>query len=216
MHKIVDIKIILYSNNYFIVNEVIMILRITNISTLTSGHPFRGKIPEKSGGGVRVVQMKDVSPENGICWNALVETELTGKKQPDWLIKGDVLFAARGSRNYAVLIDKNEEQVVASPHFYILRVKAQILLPEFLVWQLNQKPSQNYFDSAAEGSLTKSVRRSILEKTEITVPSIEKQKQILGLHETLLRERRLYAELINNAEKLMQVIASDLMSGKTI
>lgn len=216
MHKIVDTIAILYSNNCFIVNDAIMILAITNISTVASGHPFRGKIPEKSGGCVRVVQMKDVSPENGICWHALVETELTGKKQPDWLMKGDVLFAARGSRNYAVLIDKSEEQVVASPHFYILRVKAQILLPEFLVWQLNQKPLQNYFDSAAEGSLTKSVRRSILEKTEITVPAIERQKQILGLHEALLRERRLYAELINNAEKLMQVIASDLMSGKTI
>lgn len=162
------------------------------------------------------MQMKDVSSENGICWSSVVETELTGKKQPDWLMKGDVLFAARGSRNYAVMIDQDKEQIVAAPHFYILRVKTQMLLPEFLVWQLNQKPLQNYFNSAAEGTLTKSVRRSILEKTEITVLPIEKQRQILGLHETLLREKKLYAELIRNADKLMNAIASDLVADKTL
>lgn len=191
-------------------------MRLVSIATITAGHPFRGKIPEKSSGGVHVVQMKDVSPENGICWDSVIETELTGKKQPDWLMKGDMLFAARGAHNYAVMIDQDREQIVSAPHFYILRVKVQALLPEFLVWQLNQKPLQNYFDSAAEGSLTKSVRRSILEKAEITMPTIEKQKQILGLYETLLREKKLYAELINNADKLMQVIASDLVAGNTL
>lgn len=191
-------------------------MRLAGIATITAGHPFRGKIPEKSGGGVYVVQMKDASPENGICWDSVIETELTGKKQPDWLMKGDMLFAARGSHNYAVMIDQDRGQVVSAPHFYILRVKAQTLLPEFLVWQFNQKPLQNYFDSVAEGSVTKSVRRSILEKTEITVPPIEKQKQILGLHETLLREKKLCTELIGNADKLMNAIASDLVADKTL
>jgi len=191
-------------------------LKLANITIITAGYPFRGKIPEKSGGGVCVVQMKDVSSENGICWSSVIETELTGKKQPDWLMKGDVLFAARGSRNYAVMIDQDKEQIVAAPHFYILRVKTQMLLPEFLVWQLNQRPLQNYFDSAAEGTLTKSVRRSILEKTEITVLPIERQRQILRLHETLLREKKLYAELIRNADKLMNAIASDLVADKTL
>lgn len=191
-------------------------MRLAGIATITAGHPFRGKIPEKSGGGVHVVQMKDVLPEKGICWDSVIETELTGKKQPDWLMKGDILFAARGARNYAVMIDQNRGQIISAPYFYILRVKAQALLPEFLAWQLNQKPLQNYFESAAEGSVTKSVRRSILEETEITVLPIERQRQILGLHETLLREKKLYAGLINNADKLMQVIASDLMADKTL
>jgi restriction endonuclease S subunit len=160
--------------------------------------------------------MKDVLPEKGICWDSVIETELTGKKQPDWLMKGDILFAARGARNYAVMIDQNRGQIISAPYFYILRAKVQALLPEFLVWQLNQKPLQNYFNSAAEGTLTKSVRRSILEKTEITVLPIEKQRQILGLHETLLREKKLYAELIRNADKLLNAIASDLVADKTL
>ncbi len=192
------------------------ILNLASAVTLSSGHPFRGKVPEKSGSGIFAVQMKDVSPENGVCWDSIIETELAGKKQPDWLKQGDVLFVARGSHNYAVLIDQNREGIICAPHFYILRVANSLLLPEFLAWQLNQKPLQNYFDSVAEGSVTKSIRRTILEKTEITVPPLEKQKQILELHETLRLEKKIYAELINNTDKLMHAIASDLKAGKTL
>lgn len=192
------------------------ILKLKDVATVTSGHPFRGKIPEKSGSGVYAVQMKDISVESGICWDSVIETELSGKKRPDWLLNGDVLFAARGSRNYAVLIDQVKGKVVSSPHFYILSVNEKTLLPEFLVWQLNQKPLQNYFDRAAQGSFTKSVKRSILEGAEITVPSLNTQKQIVGLHTTLLQEKKICAELTRNADKLMNSIASSVLSGKTL
>ncbi len=191
-------------------------MKLAELATISAGHPFRGKILEKSGSGIRAVQMKDISIEQGVRWNSVVETELAGKKQPDWLMSEDILFAARGSRNYAVLIDQVMGQVVSAPHFYILRVNEQSLLPEFLVWQLNQKPLQNYFDRAAQGSFTKSIKRAILEGAEITVPSLEKQKQILGLHKTLLQEKNLYAQLSINAGKLMNSIANELVAGKTL
>ena len=189
---------------------------VADIATISAGHPFRGKIPEKSGSDIRVVQMKNIAAENKVSWDNIIEPELIGTKQPDWLMKGDVIFAARGARNYAALIDQSRERIVSSPHFYIIRIKNQSLLPEFLVWQLNQKPLQNYFDRSAEGSLTKSVRRSVLENAEINIPMLQKQKQILGLHNTLLREKQLYAELTRNADKLMNSIASEIMTGKSL
>lgn len=191
------------------------ILKLINAVTLSSGHPFRGKIPERTSSGIYAIQIKNVSPENGVCWDSVIETELTGKKQPDWLAPGDVLFVARGSFNYAVLIEETDKQAICAPHFYILRVTNSSLLPAFLVWQLNQQPLQNYFDSVAEGSLTKSIRRSILEQAEIIVPTIEKQNQILGLYRTIMREKKLYAELISSADKLMHALACDLTAGKT-
>jgi len=191
-------------------------LKLAELTTISAGHPFRGKIPEKSGSGIRAVQMKDISIDQGVCWDSVIETELAGKKQPDWLINGDILFAARGSRNYAVLINQVTGQVVSAPHFYILRVNESSLMPEFLVWQLNQKPLQNYFDKLAQGKLTKSITRSMLEHAEITVQPLEKQTQILGLHKTLLQEKKLYAVLGSNADKLMNSIANELVAGKTL
>ncbi len=185
-------------------------MRLADLTSISSGHPFRGKIPEKPGSGIYAVQMKDVSAERGVCWDHAIETELIGKKKPDWLITGDILFVARGSRNYAALVGQSKGQAVCAPHFYILRVKEKSLLPDFLAWQLNQKPLQNYFDRTAEGSHTKSVRRLILEETKISVPSIEKQKQILGLYKVLLHEKKIHAEMARNADKLMNAIASEL------
>ena len=191
-------------------------MKLSNVATISAGHPFRGKIPEKQDAGIRAVQMKDVSVDEGILWSGLIETELAGKKQPDWLCKGDVLFAARGSRNYAVLISENQPNIVAAPQFYILRVKEDSLLPDFLVWQLNQKPLQNYFERSAEGTLTKSVRRSVLADACITIPPLEEQKKILNLYNTVRQERQVCAQLVENGQKLMNSIASQLITGKTV
>jgi len=171
------------------------------------------------GSGIRVIQMKDVSSENTILWEGLLETELAGTKKPDWINQGDILFAARGSRNYAVLANiedgAEKSRIVSAPHFYRLRVTTNSLLPEFLAWQLNEKPLQTYFSRSAEGSVTKSVRRTILENAEINVPTLEKQQEILRLHRIVQKEKAIYTELITNSEKLMSAVASDLMSGKT-
>jgi restriction endonuclease S subunit len=136
-------------------------ISVSDIAMIITGHPFRGKIPEKSGSGICVVQMKNISADNNIIWDNLIETELTGKKQPDWLMLGDVLFAARGSRNYAALIDQSRERVVSSPHFYIIRLENQALLPEFLAWQLNQKRGVAIFAKACFGHPSPSKRQKL-------------------------------------------------------
>jgi restriction endonuclease S subunit len=190
-------------------------LKISDVTSIAAGHPFRGKILEKSGSGIRVIQMKDISIGEGVFWSGVIETEMVGKKSPDWLVDGDILFAARGAKNYAVLMDDIVGKVVSAPQFYILRVTESALLPEFLVWQLNQKSVQKYFESTSEGSLTKSVRRSVLENTEICIPPLQKQKQVLGLYETLKAEKAVCAELTRNVDRLMNAIANNVLSDRT-
>jgi len=149
---------------------------LEEVAVISAGHPFRGKIPEKRG-GVHVVQMRDMSPREGIMWPQCIETELTGKKPPDRLAPGDILFAARGSNNYAALVDDHALSIkaVAAPHFFVIRPQRETLLPEYLTWFLNQAPCQRYFEREAEGTAAKSIRRSALEATPIAVPSLEKQ-----------------------------------------
>lgn len=189
-------------------------MKLSSVADILSGYPFREKISEKSGGGARVVQMKDVSVSGEISWGGLIETELPGKKSPNWLVKGDVLFAARGSSNYAVFVNENHKNIVSAPHFYILRPREQELMPEFLAWLLNQRPLQNHFKRRSEGSRVMSVRRAVLERTEIAIPPIERQKQILKLNETLQKEKDLYSRMIENTDELMSSIASEVMATK--
>lgn len=159
-----------------------------------------------------VVQMKDISSEYGVDWSACVRSEATSKKAPDCLKTGDILVAARGNSNYAALVDTRDASLpaVAAPHFYVVRLQSNALTPDFLAWQLNQAPCQRYFELHAEGTLTKSIRRQVLEETPIGLPSLAKQQAIMGIARTLREEHRLMQQLINNGEQLMNCIARDL------
>ncbi len=159
--------------------------------------------------------MKDVSLRDGICWQTCVETQLSGKRDPDWLQSGDILFAARGNNNYAVAVTTGASnlriQAVASPHFYIIRTKGSDVLSEYLTWLLNQRPSQRYFEQNAEGSVAKSIRRTVLENCPVIIPSLSKQRAIVGLSQKLLQEQRFLEQLVKNGDQLMTTIATNLL-----
>jgi len=186
---------------------------LSDFVEITVGYPFRGKIPEQHGTGIYAVQMKDVISANQIGWASCVETELQGKKKPAWLKVGDVLVVSRGSKNYAALVGSDAERIkaVASPHFFVLSNFSEKVSPQYIQWFINQSPSQNYFQREAEGTLTKSIRRSVLENLPIAVPSIEKQEQIVQLYMTMWQEQIFLKQLTLNSEKLMSTIAKDLL-----
>lgn len=193
------------------------ILKLNQIASVDAGYPFRGKITEAAGTGVVAVQMKDVSISEGIAWSQCLITDLPNKRDPGWLQAGDILVAARGSHNYAVQVDDGLSatglQAVAAPQFFVIRVTHPGVLPGYLVWLLNQVPCQRYFEQNAEGTLTKSIRRSVVEAASITVPSVARQHAIIAIANVLNQEQRLYRQLLHNGELMMTAIAKDLYDG---
>lgn len=187
---------------------------LKQIAVINAGYPFRGRIPEQADSSVLAVQMRDVSMVDGISWSECVPAKLTGKRKPDYLAVGDILIAARGSNNYAVQVDdalvESGKQAVAAPHFFVVSLKDKNILPEFLTWLLNQAPAQRHFEQSAEGTLTKSIRRSVLEDAPIIVPSLAKQRMIVAMANTLREEQKLMQQLINNGERMMSGIANEL------
>lgn len=192
--------------------------KLSNISEILVGYPFRGVLKEVPKTNIYVVQLKDSSKEDGINWSTCLETELTGKRKPDWLKTNDILFSTRGRNNHAVLVGEIPEgiKVVASPHFFIIKCNNKKLLPEYLTWLLNQPPCQRHFKREAEGSSTKIIKRTVLENTPITIPSPTKQKSIVNLVNTLKKEQQILKQLIDNGETMMNAIASDLFASNSI
>ncbi len=188
-------------------------MKLNEIAAINAGHQFRGRIQEKPGTGVFAVQMKNISPNQTVNWIRCTETAPVGKREPDWLTPGDVLFAARGNNNYAVHIDETigDLRAVAAPHFFILRSKTCQLRPGFLAWLLNQPPSQRYFQREAEGTLTKSIRRSVLGATPVVLPPLDKQQTIINLANAINKQQQRMEQLIRNGETLMNGIANDLL-----
>lgn len=187
-------------------------MKLNNITQTFAGHPFRGSVPEIKNSGIRVIQMKNISSHLTINWASTVESEPVSSGEPNWLMHGDILLAGRGNHNYAVLVDDFVGKALASPHFYVIRIESENIWPEFLAWQLNQAPIQRYFDNEAEGTLTKSIRRKVVEDTEIVIPPLETQEQIINLQTVIHRKKQIYESLLRNQESLMAGIAARLLS----
>jgi restriction endonuclease S subunit len=187
-------------------------IKLKWVSSIVPGHPFRGAMPISIDSGIRVVQMKDLLESGKINWAATTQVSLESKKEPDWLTDGDILFAARSTRNIASLIENCPPNILAAPYFYVIRINNKKVLPKFLVWQLNQGPLQKYFQREAEGSITKSIKKSSLEEVEIAVPSIETQQKIISMAEIFDREKEICQKLISNSESIMNSIAVNILN----
>lgn len=187
---------------------------LASLVSIKAGYPMRGRIEQVKGTGVRAVRLKDVSLQGGIDWDACIETELKGRNTPQWLEPNDVLFAAHGSHNTATFIEDSFKdglvKAVATPMFFVLRVRDSALLPEYLAWFINAVPSQRYFEKNAEGSRTKSVRRQVLEGLEIAMPEKEQQQKIIALAKNLNEQQTCLQQLVECNEKTLNAIAQDL------
>lgn len=188
------------------------LLELGAVTEVRPGYPFRGSIEPTVRGEVLAVQMKDVDVDGGIAWAEAVRTSLAGRKEPDWLKAGDVLFVSKGARFYAVCVDTPPGPAVCSPHFFHLQVAHRVpVLPAFLAWQINQSPFQRQVQQAAEGSSQLSIRRPVLESLTVYVPTLADQHRIVALAELARRERRALHSLIRNRERQLQALAEDLV-----
>lgn len=186
-------------------------LNIGSVVDVKPGYPFRGSIEESTEGNTLAVQMKDVDPEHGVNWSGVIRTSLVGRKHPEWLKAGDVLFVSKGARFYAVCLDEPPSAAVCSPHFFLLQVLPRAeLLPAFLAWQINQPPFQRQLQQAAEGSSQLSIRRPVLEALTLSVPSLADQQRIVALADLARRERQTHHQLIHNREQQLQALAEGL------
>lgn len=195
-------------------HTALKMVTLAQLAALRAGYPFRGTILDSPGSGIGVIQLRFCSFEYGIDWGNVIETTILEKKRTPWLQNGDVLFAARGGRHYAMTVRLPEDMhfkrgVVAAPHFYILRPKPMVI-PEFITWQLNSRPCQHYFESTAVGSYMKSVRRETLAQTPIPLPGLEEQTEYVTMADTLTEQRRALEALKENGQRLMDAAALDL------
>jgi hypothetical protein len=186
---------------------------LRDVATAIAGHPIRDAVRSVSGGDTAVVQIKNVDANAGVDWPAVTRTVLSSRREPDWLQPGDILFSARGQRNIAVCLDHPPTRAVCSPHFFLIRVKdASVILPEFLAWQMNLPQAQRYFSQSATGSYITSIRRQVLEALTILLPNLDRQRLLVNLARTALREKQLTQRLIENRQQELDLVVRNLLA----
>jgi hypothetical protein len=193
-------------------NEAENTIRLSDIGGIHPGYPFRGPINEAADGDAAVVQIKNVDAEQGIDWSALVRTRLEGRRKPDWLRQGDIVFTARGNRNAAAPVERPPQNAVSAPHLFVIRlIRHDQALPAFIAWLMNQPDAQRYFAQSATGSYITSIRKDVLQQMPLRLPTIEKQELIVRLDQAVRRERQLLKALIENRRTQLNLVARSLV-----
>lgn len=111
---------------------------------------------------------------------------------------GDILFAAKGYKNFAVAYKNNYPPSVASTSFFVIRLKTNNILPEYVAWYLNNSTIKKYLKGKAIGTSIASIAKPVLEDLEIYIPDLQKQKTIIKIDSLQKNEQ----SLANRIQKL--------------
>ena len=173
------------------------------------GYSFRSRLRDVPSGGVRVIQMKDLTEENTVDPSTAIQIEggLTPENQVAFA--GDLVFRSRGLLPTAAILRECPcKAVVAAPLFRI-RPDHSIVHPEYLLWFINHPQTQKFLASRLEGTVIKMIDKHVLEQLEVTLPSLERQCAIVELVAEAHREQAIMREI---SSKRSQLLAARLMN----
>lgn len=192
-----------------------MILTLSDIATPRAGYAFRSSVQHDPSGDLAVIQGRDVdadalyvtpSPEK---WLHVTSRDIRSSDE-HLLQKGDVLFMARGAKNYAVVIDEDLPQPsMAVASFHVLRPNRARVVPVFLAWLLNQDSSQTYFRANNTGTTIPMVNLDMLKAMPLRLPPLPKQLQIAALIRFTHHERILMEDLAKQRQLLLRAWATE-------
>ena len=180
-----------------------LLKNITNIQT--------GIFAKPTGDGELIYLQAKQFDEYGQLHSVLYPDLLAeGISEKHLLKEGDVLFAAKGTKNFAAVFENHNEPSVASTSFFVIRPTGNKVLPLFLAWYLNNPATQTLLKGQAIGTSIPSISKQVLENLEIPIPDIKTQMAIVEISKLrnkekalkqkieVLREKRIQQQIINS------------------
>lgn len=175
-------------------------VKIQDIATLQTGL-FAKPL---ANGEVVYLQSKHFDDQGNLLAILHPDLLLEDISEKHMLCAGDVLFAAKGTKNFATVFENHNEPSVASTSFFVIRPTDKKLLPQYLSWVLNSPTTQILLKGQAIGTSIPSISKQVLENLEIAIPSIDTQKAILQITKLRNKEKSLKQKIETLREKQIQ------------
>lgn len=143
--------------------------------------------------------------ENGLLKATLHPDLKADNKISRHILKsGDVLFAAKGTKNFAAVFENQNPPSVASTSFFVIRLTDNNILPNYLCWFLNHPKTQKFLKEHATGTSIPSISKVVMEELEIPIPAIETQNGIVKISQLRNKEKTLKGQIDLLREKQIQ------------
>ncbi len=123
------------------------------------------------------------------------------------LTAGDIVFAAKGTKNFAWVYKEEIGKAVASSSFFVIKIAKNVqqqLLPDYLAWYINHPRILADLKKQAAGTSMPSITKDVLSDILIAIPSLQKQKQVVEVHQLAQKQNQLYHKLQQLNETYIQ------------
>lgn len=179
-------------------------MRIGEIANIQSGHQFREKVETDPLGTMGVIQIKDIPDRRRLTPETIDRIVFEKTHDAYRVYPGDVLFLSRGHKQFAVAIEHDLGDTIATGYFYIVRLRTAQIRPDFLAWYLNQPPMQDQFKQLAKGTHMPFVSIAEFRELDIPIPPLPVQEHIVALAALADEEQAILAQIAEKRAHLIQ------------
>ncbi|WP_350635833.1 restriction endonuclease subunit S [Pseudoalteromonas sp. GW168-MNA-CIBAN-0100] len=187
-----------------------MMVKLKSIASVQMGHSFRSRLEPDLNGNLSVIQMKDLTEDNRLSDQELVQIDMQGLKEHHRVKENDLAFRSRGQTNTAALIDLNLSSAVIAAPLLRIRVESDSVIPAYLCWFINQPSSQSALLSKAAGTAVRMIGKPALEDLDIIFPSLEVQEKIITINRLSIKEQEIMNKLTEKKGVLTEAILMKL------
>lgn len=192
-----------------------MIKALKKVADIRSGFLPRNNMEGSK--QIYLIQLKDMDDNGLLDYENLKPVSIDEGIAVPFLKEGDVIFKAKSHKRFASCIKKNHpNNITATSHFLIVQNASDEVLPEFVAWYLNQKNAQDFLTMHASGTVIPIVTAKALGNLPITIPTLQKQKEIVEIYKLFNREKELMKQLIDKKERFLQKVLLDQAGGKHV
>lgn len=129
--------------------------------------------------------LKEVYP--GLKWSDISERHL--------LKSGDLVFSAKGWKNFAAVYDNSRFPAVASTSFLVISLIVDYIQPKFLAWWLNSTEVQEFLKGIAKGTSIPSITKAQMEELKVPILPLDVQDALVRLSELRVSEKMILADI---------------------
>lgn len=184
-------------------------VKLIDIAEIRSGYSFREGIVGVENGNLPIIQFKDLK---GLVFNDVsdcVHLSAEQIKTSHWLKIGEILLSNRG--NYKAAVNCCRYPCVASGVFFVLALKDERFLPEYLAVFLNSQEGQRSLMMRHNASGVHSINRTELAQIDVPLLPLEIQKKIVDMYLLYEKEVDILEKIKKSRKRLVNSVLSRIV-----
>ncbi len=149
------------------------------------------------------LQVGDYDTAGEVRYGIVPTVEAQSKSEQHLLQNKDILFSAKGAKNFSVIYKNDTTPSFASSSFLVITIENDLVKPEYINWYLNLPSTILKLQTGAVGTSIPSISKQMIEEFEIEIPSLEVQQIVVELSKLQNREQLLLSEIAGRRKQLI-------------